>query len=62
MTGWVVLDRLRADTQTASVPVVVFSAGDYAETVARAKQEGISHVLRKPFQLNQLLEACTLSE
>lgn len=62
LDGWSILSQLRANPLTASIPVVLFSASDYAETVRRASDLSIHGLLRKPFQLDELLKVCDLPQ
>jgi putative two-component system response regulator len=62
MDGWSILQKLREDPVTASIPVVMFSASDYAETSRRAAGKGLHGILRKPFQLGELLSVCDMPE
>lgn len=53
MNGFEVLDALKADPRWASIPVVVVSANrGYS-----AADLGVSAVLRKPFELHDLIRA-----
>ncbi len=49
MTGWQVVERLRADSQLAKIPVVVHSSSDLTPPA------GVARVLVKPVQVDQLL-------
>ena len=58
MDGREAVERLAADPQTATIPVVMYSAQDAAETAGRGTARGIVGVLSKPFteaQVNALL-------
>jgi CheY-like chemotaxis protein len=61
LDGWSILAQLQANAATASIPVVLFSASDYAETARRSQTLRIHGLLRKPFQLEELLAVCQLS-
>jgi CheY-like chemotaxis protein len=61
LDGWAVLDMLRESPETRGIKVVLFSAGDYAETERRANERGGVHaILRKPFQMEELLAVCDI--
>jgi CheY-like chemotaxis protein len=62
MDGWTVLAKLKADAATASIPVFMFSAGEYAETERRARDKGVAGIIRKPFRVEELLAAIDLPE
>ncbi|MBD3244318.1 MAG: response regulator [Chitinivibrionales bacterium] len=63
MDGWAVIDELGKDQSTASIPVVLFTAGDPTDTQRRAEQHGgVQAVLRKPFRMEELLRICGVAE
>lgn len=51
--GWAVLGRLRAEPRTASVPVLIVTARDDAETQQRARLAGATAYLTKPFNVDK---------
>lgn len=51
VTGWQVLDQLRADEELCAIPVVVVTAVD------RDRPTGISALFKKPIDLQGLLDA-----
>ena len=53
-SGWDVLAKLRADTATASIPVIIISVADER---SRGLSQGASEYLVKPVQKNALLDA-----
>lgn len=55
--GWAVLGRLRAEARTATVPVLIVTARDDAETRQRARLAGASGYLTKPFQVDRFQKA-----
>jgi CheY-like chemotaxis protein len=50
MDGWEVLDRLRADPRTYSLPVLVLTAHAEEESRKRANDGGADGFVTKPFQ------------
>jgi CheY-like chemotaxis protein len=58
MDGWEVYAALKKDPQTAAIPVIIFTAGDFAEARIKAREAGTQGVLQKPFHLNSLLDIC----
>jgi DNA-binding response OmpR family regulator len=62
MDGWTVLAKLKANAATASIPVFMFSAGEYAETELRARDKGVAGIIRKPFRVEELLATIDLPE
>jgi CheY-like chemotaxis protein len=52
MDGWEVLDRIRRDETTATIPVVVLTAHAEEESRRRANEGGADAFVTKPFQPN----------
>ncbi len=52
MDGWEVLDRIRNDNSTESIPVVVLTAHAEEESRRRANEGGADAFVTKPFQPN----------
>jgi CheY-like chemotaxis protein len=52
MDGWQVLDHIRSDTATRSLPVVVLTAHAEEESRRRADEGGADAFVTKPFQPN----------
>jgi CheY-like chemotaxis protein len=57
LSGWEVLQRLRADTATAATPVVVVTGHLFPQDIAHAEAAGCSAILPKPCDAEALLEA-----
>lgn len=57
MTGLQVLDAMRANSLTASIPVVLLSAKGQAVEIERGLSGGATRYLVKPFE-SQALRAC----
>jgi DNA-binding response OmpR family regulator len=56
LSGTDVLEALRADEATASLPVVLLSARAQDEDIARGLRAGADAYLAKPFQASELIE------
>ncbi len=54
--GLAVLGRLRANADTAAIPVVILSAGAAIDDSERVIAAGAQEYLNKPVSLNKLLE------
>ncbi len=54
MDGWEVLDRLRSDPRTRSLPVLVLTAHAEEESRRRADEGGADGFITKPFQPDEL--------
>jgi DNA-binding response OmpR family regulator len=54
MEGWEVLRRLRANAELARVPVVIFTAKEYANADVVGGLEGASGHIGKPFEPEDL--------
>jgi CheY-like chemotaxis protein len=54
LDGFEVLERLRADKRTRTLPVVVFSSSQATKDVERARQLGANGYLRKPHGFESL--------
>jgi len=53
--GWEFIQHLKAHPATASIPIIVYTAGSLtAEQLQQSKHQGIP-VVYKPFDLNELL-------
>ena len=59
--GFLVLQRLRANTQLACIPVIVITARDPHENESRAIKEGAAGFFQKPVDNDELL-GCILRE
>ena len=55
MHGTAVLDQLKGDARTADIPVIVISAWAEATTADLARERGAYEVLRKPFDVGELI-------
>jgi CheY-like chemotaxis protein len=53
--GFSVLESLKSDKTTASIPVVILTGRDRASNLDRARKAGIARFLQKPVQNLQLL-------
>jgi DNA-binding response OmpR family regulator len=56
MDGWEVLEQLKSEPATASIPVVVLTARTSEEDQMRGWGEGILEYLAKPFNPQRLVE------
>jgi len=55
--GFTVLERLRAQTSTATIPVIVASARERSSNELRARKAGARTYLQKPVDTTELLAA-----
>ncbi|MCX7726129.1 MAG: response regulator [Chitinispirillaceae bacterium] len=60
--GWNVLDMLRGDKETQNTPVIIFTAMDVSTKKEELKVKGVVSIIRKPFQLKQLVSALGLEK
>jgi CheY-like chemotaxis protein len=56
MDGVVLIERLRADPETAEVPVVAITAEATEQAEQRARRAGVDDFLAKPIDFNTLLD------
>ena len=54
MSGWEVLQRMRADPETASIPVLVVTAHGQSAMAADVREAGADGFLEKPFRSGDL--------
>lgn len=57
LDGFELLSLLRADAETAAIPVILLSGRSDGDTMAKAVQLGAADFLIKPVKLEQLLES-----
>ncbi len=57
--GWLILAQLKSDTETVSIPVIVFTASFGEQHRAQALEMGATAYLIKPLSANMLKEAVT---
>jgi putative two-component system response regulator len=57
LDGYDTCAALKADPQTASIPVLLVSATTDARVTEQAKRVGAAAVLRKPVRMNELQRA-----
>jgi CheY-like chemotaxis protein len=58
MTGWDVLQALKASPRTASIPVILQSSARDLASFDEARKQGVAAFLSKPYRLNEALETC----
>lgn len=54
--GWETLTRLKRDAETASVPVIIFTAREHARGHQKSAEMGAADYFRKPFEPDELIE------
>lgn|SRR5512145_1683980 len=59
MTGFEAVERLREDSGTATIPVVMVTGRAQAADLARGKEVGVDAYLTKPFEPAELIEVVT---
>jgi two-component system alkaline phosphatase synthesis response regulator PhoP len=59
MDGIEVLRRLKSDTATKEIPVILFTAADHEVSESIVRKEGAAGVLHKPFYPHQLFDIIT---
>jgi CheY-like chemotaxis protein len=55
MDGWETCERLKAESATADIPIIMLTSLDGVDVPARARQAGASAVLMKPCPAERLL-------
>jgi two-component system cell cycle response regulator DivK len=56
MNGLEATEVLKTDSETASIPIVILSAGSIPEDGRQMRQSGASGLILKPFSAGELLE------
>jgi len=56
MDGWETLERLKADPQLSSTPVIIFTAREHREGRSKAEDLGAAEYFRKPFRPDALVD------
>jgi len=59
MTGFEVVERLRADPDIAGIPLVMVTGRAQAVDLARGEEMGVDAYLTKPFEPAELIEVVT---
>jgi len=54
--GWETLTRLKRETTTANIPVVIFTAREHARGHQKSTSMGAVDYFRKPFEPDELIE------
>ena len=54
MDGWQVLEKLKQNDSTRSIPVVIFTAREYSNGKALAIEKGAADFIAKPFEPKEL--------
>ena len=54
--GWETLTRLKRDTETANIPVIIFTAREHARGHQKSAEMGAADYFRKPFEPDELVE------
>lgn len=54
--GWETLTRLKRDTETSGIPVVIFTAREHSRGHQKSAEMGAADYFRKPFEPDELIE------
>lgn len=54
--GWETLTRLKSDSGTSGVPVVIFTAREHSRGHQKSTEMGAADYFRKPFEPDELIE------
>ena len=54
--GWETLTRLKRDTETSGIPVIIFNAREHARGHQKSSEMGAADYFRKPFEPDELIE------
>ena len=58
VTGWDVLESLRASGRRDGVPVILQTSADDFDSFDRARRLGVAAFISKPFRLGEVIETC----
>ena len=58
VTGWDVLESLRASGRHVDVPVILQTSADDFDSFERARSLGVAAFVSKPFRLGEVVETC----
>lgn len=58
LDGWQTLERLKADRETARIPVVLETSAEDLASYTRARREHVAAFISKPFRLAEVVETC----
>jgi CheY-like chemotaxis protein len=58
VTGWGVLESLRAANHRQNVPVILQTSADDFDSFERARRLGVAAFISKPFRLGEVVETC----
>jgi two-component system, OmpR family, alkaline phosphatase synthesis response regulator PhoP len=58
VTGWQVLESLRAANHRPNVPVILQTSADDFDSFERARRLGVAAFISKPFRLSEVVETC----
>ena len=54
--GWETLTRLKQETSTSEIPVVIFTAREHSRGHQKSAEMGAADYFRKPFEPDELIE------
>ena len=54
--GWETLTRLKRDSDTSGIPVVIFTAREHSRGHQKSAEMGAADYFRKPFEPDELIE------
>jgi CheY-like chemotaxis protein len=58
VTGWEVLESLRASNRRQDMPVILQTSADDFDSFERARRLGVAAFISKPFRLSEVVETC----